>query len=312
MTGQKTRNDIKEKTIHICVQDDPYRRLAAAIVEQATQDYQEAITRIGGADADRTRAGDVYAGGREVTKDDGTVVIKYVETGIYSITETATLPGYVLDDTPSYFTVDEDGYVFMSDEKGNPLDGQTKSDRVETMRKDQYTRWDFSKVDMNGEELKGAKMQILDSEGNVATYQDDKWKEQKAEWTSDGTPHRISRLPHGNYTLHEEQSIEGYTLATDIPFEVTNTGVLCKVVIRAASLDDGKFDASGFDLVPVYRSLPVGYVNSFSHVTCPPSYLCSRGRGAAPRPPSACPEPANRDGRCFPQGRVLHSKCRKR
>ncbi|MCI7092990.1 MAG: hypothetical protein SPG98_06475 [Porcincola intestinalis] len=43
MTGQKTRNDIKEKTIHICVQDDPYRRLAAAIVEQATQDYQEAM-----------------------------------------------------------------------------------------------------------------------------------------------------------------------------------------------------------------------------------------------------------------------------
>ena len=43
MTGQKTRNDIKEKTIHICVQDYPYRRLAAAIVEQATQDYQEAM-----------------------------------------------------------------------------------------------------------------------------------------------------------------------------------------------------------------------------------------------------------------------------
>ena len=43
MTGQKTRNDIKEKTIHICRQDDPYRRLAAAIVEQATQDYQEAM-----------------------------------------------------------------------------------------------------------------------------------------------------------------------------------------------------------------------------------------------------------------------------
>lgn len=43
MTGQKTRNDIKEKTIHICVQDDPYRRLAAAIVEQAAQDYQEAM-----------------------------------------------------------------------------------------------------------------------------------------------------------------------------------------------------------------------------------------------------------------------------
>ena len=203
------------------------------------------ITRIGGADADRARAGEVYAGGREVTKDDGTVVVKYVETGIYSITETATLPGYVLDDTPSYFTVDEDGYVFMSDEKGNSLDGQTKSDRVETMRKDQYTRWDFSKVDMNGEELKGAKMQVLDADGNVATYQDDQWKEQKAEWTSDGTPHRISRLPLGNYTLHEEQSIEGYTLATDIPFEVKGTGVLCKVVMTNKKLIVKKLDVLG-------------------------------------------------------------------
>ncbi len=203
------------------------------------------ITRIGGADTDRTRAGEVYAGGREVTKDDGTVVVKYVETGIYSITETATLPGYVLDETPSYFTVDEDGYVFMSDEKGNPLDGQTKSDKAETMRKDQYTRWDFSKVDMNGEELKGAKMQVLNAEGNVATYQDDKWQEQKAEWTSDGTPHRISMLPIGNYTLHEEQSIEGYTLATDIPFEVTNTGVLCKVVMTNKKLIVKKLDVLG-------------------------------------------------------------------
>ena len=203
------------------------------------------ITRIGGADADRTRAGEVYAGGREVTKDDGTIVVKYVETGIYSITETATLPGYVLDDTPSYFTVDEDGYVFMSDEKGNPLDGQTRSDRAETMRKDQYTRWDFSKVDMNGEELKGAKMQVLDAEGNVATYQDDKWQEQKAEWTSDRTPHRISRLSLGNYTLHEEQSIEGYTLATDIPFEVTNTGVLCRVVMTNKKLIVKKLDVLG-------------------------------------------------------------------
>ena len=43
MTGQKTRNEIKEKTIHICMQDDPYRRLAAAIVEQAALDYQEAM-----------------------------------------------------------------------------------------------------------------------------------------------------------------------------------------------------------------------------------------------------------------------------
>ena len=203
------------------------------------------ITRIGGADADRARAGEVYAGGREVTKDDGTVVVKYVETGIYSITETATLPGYVLDDTPSYFTVDEDGYVFMSDEKGNPLDGQTKSDKAETMRKDQYTRWDFSKVDMNGEELKGAVMQIKDASGNLASYVDEDGNGALASWVSDGTPHRINRLPLGNYTLHEEQSIEGYTVATDITFEVTNTGVLCKVVMTNKKLIVKKLDVLG-------------------------------------------------------------------
>ncbi len=203
------------------------------------------ITRIGGADADRARAGEVYSGGREETKDDGTVVVKYVETGIYSITETATLPGYVLDDTPSYFTVDEDGYVFMSDEKGNPLDGQTKSDKTETMRKDQYTRWDFSKVDMNGEELKGAVMQIKDASGNLASYMDEDGNGALASWVSDGTPHRINRLPLGNYTLHEEQSIEGYTLATDIPFEVTNTGVLCKVTMTNKKLIVKKLDVLG-------------------------------------------------------------------
>ena len=43
MTRRKTGNDIREKTIHVCVQDDPFRRLAAAIVEQAAQDYQEAM-----------------------------------------------------------------------------------------------------------------------------------------------------------------------------------------------------------------------------------------------------------------------------
>ena len=42
-TGRKAGLDMQGKMIHVSEQDDPYRRLAAAIVEQAAQDYQEAM-----------------------------------------------------------------------------------------------------------------------------------------------------------------------------------------------------------------------------------------------------------------------------
>ena len=37
-TGRKAGLDMQGKMIHVSEQDDPYRRLAAAIVEQAAQD----------------------------------------------------------------------------------------------------------------------------------------------------------------------------------------------------------------------------------------------------------------------------------
>ena len=204
-----------------------------------------AITRIGGEEPDRNRAGEVFSGGSLVTDEGGNILLKYIESGIYAVQETATIPGYVLDDRVSYFTVDGDGYIFLSDEKGKILDGQEKSDTAEITRKNQYTRWDFSKVDMNGQELKGAVMQVLDGAGNIASYVDDDGKGAMAAWVSDGRPHRICRLPLGNYILHEQQSIKGYTLATDIPFEVTNTGVLCKVKMTNKKLIVKKLDVLG-------------------------------------------------------------------
>lgn len=203
------------------------------------------FTRIGGGEPDRSRAGEVFSGGSIVTDEGGNILIKYIESGIYSVQETATIPGYVLDDTVTYFTVDDDGYIFLSDAKGTMLDGQEKGDTAEIRRKDQYTRWDFSKVDMTGQELKGAVMQIFDAEGNIASYMDDNGKGILATWVSDGTPHRICRLPVGNYVLHEKQSIKGYTLATDIPFEVTNTGVLCRAVMTNKKLIVNKLDVLG-------------------------------------------------------------------
>ncbi len=65
-----------------------------------------------------------------------------------------------------------------------------------------------TKVDENGNPLKGAVLQILDSNGNVID-----------EWTSDGEEH-TSLLPEGDYTLHEKEAPEGYKLALDKTFTV--------------------------------------------------------------------------------------------
>lgn len=65
-----------------------------------------------------------------------------------------------------------------------------------------------TKVDENGNPLKGAVLQILDSNGNVVD-----------EWTSNGEEH-TSLLPEGDYTLHEKEAPEGYILGENKAFTV--------------------------------------------------------------------------------------------
>ena len=70
---------------------------------------------------------------------------------------------------------------------------------------------DMSKVDIGGNEIEGAKMQVLDYEGNIID-----------EWVSGKEPHKIKNLEEGkSYILHEEVSVGYYVKATDVEFEVT-------------------------------------------------------------------------------------------
>ena len=70
---------------------------------------------------------------------------------------------------------------------------------------------DMSKVDIGGNEIEGAKMQVLDHEGNIID-----------EWVSGKEPHKIKNLEEGkSYILHEEVSVGYYVKATDVEFEVT-------------------------------------------------------------------------------------------
>ena len=71
---------------------------------------------------------------------------------------------------------------------------------------------DMSKVDLAGEEIVGAKIQVLDKENNTIVD----------EWVSEKIPHRINNLIEGKkYILHEELAVGTFVKASDIEFEVS-------------------------------------------------------------------------------------------
>lgn len=81
------------------------------------------------------------------------------------------------------------------------------------------------KLDENGNNLKGATLQIIDSNGIILD-----------EWISDGNEH-ISMIPEGKYILHEKLAPNGYKLANDKEFEIK---VTADDINAGVVHDDGK------------------------------------------------------------------------
>lgn len=128
------------------------------------------------------------------TDSNGRITIDGVKDGTWHYQETATKDGYVLDNAVKDFTV--------SDGKVN---GQ--SNLTITVEND-YTKLDLAKVDSGtGENISGAKLSLLDSNGRLVES-----------WTSGSTPHRIEKLKPGQYTLREDQAPDYYKLADPITF----------------------------------------------------------------------------------------------
>jgi uncharacterized surface anchored protein len=129
-------------------------------------------------------------------------VIKNLEVGkIYTMTETQPADGYVTAESIS-FTVADTAEV----------------QKVEM--KDDVTKVEISKTDIAGNELPGAKLTILDKDGNVVES-----------WTSGKEAHYIEMLPIGEYTLREESAPDGYLVAEDVKFTVKDTAEIQKVVM---------------------------------------------------------------------------------
>ena len=130
-------------------------------------------------------------------------IIKELVVGqTYTMTEVLPAPGYVTAESIQ-FTVEDTAEV----------------QKVEM--KDDVTKVEISKTDIAGNELPGAKLTILDENGEVMES-----------WTSSEEPHYIEMLPIGRYILHEESAPEGYLVAEDIEFEVKDTGEIQKVVMK--------------------------------------------------------------------------------
>lgn len=103
-------------------------------------------------------------------------------------------------------TIAPDGYA-KSTEIEFKVDNTNKIQKVAMI--DKVVK--MSKVDIGGEEIEGATIQVKDEKGNIVD-----------EWTSTKESHKIKNLEEGKkYTLHEEAVADGYVKATDVEFEVS-------------------------------------------------------------------------------------------
>ena len=147
---------------------------------------------------------------KAVTGADGTVTfISDLPLGQYYVKEMEAPAGYVKSDEcfdvdASYQGDDVEVIEFEAEFENYP------------------TKLEISKTDITGEhELKGAKLSIIDANGNVVYS-----------WESDGTVHVIDRIPVGKYILREEIAPYGYRIANDVEFEVTETKEIQKVSMK--------------------------------------------------------------------------------
>lgn len=80
---------------------------------------------------------------------------------------------------------------------------------------------EISKEDISGKEIEGAKLQVLDVDGNVID-----------EWISGKEDHKVTGLEENKtYKLHEELAVGNYVKASDIEFKVTTDKDTQKIVM---------------------------------------------------------------------------------
>ncbi|MBQ0001054.1 MAG: LPXTG cell wall anchor domain-containing protein, partial [Clostridiales bacterium] len=177
-----------------------------------------------------TGAGEELPGAHiEIIDSEGTIVEEWIsgtephpivglKTGEeYTLRETVAPEGYTIA-TDTTFTINPDGTVESS--------GSVTQDGI-LLVEDDKTSIQVSKRETGaGEELPGAHIEIIDSEGTVVE-----------EWISGTEPHPIKGLKtEEEYILRETVAPEGYSIATDTTFTINPDGT---VVSSGSVTEDG-------------------------------------------------------------------------
>lgn len=168
-----------------------------------------------------------YTKGQEINKynltKDGKLTISELPMGTYEIEETKTLDGLVLNRNKYEVKFTQKDLVTkVYDEK---LDISNDTTLVE-----------FSKTDVTGDkELAGAKLSVIDTDGNLVD-----------EWTSTEKTHKIEGLTIGKeYTLKEEIAPEGYVISNEVKFTIKDTNEIQKVNMKDKIVSMSKIDIGG-------------------------------------------------------------------
>ena len=172
----------------------------------------------------------IYEKGKEVKRfnldKDGNYTLSNLPLGKYQLQETKTLDGLVLNETIYDVVFTQKDLITKVYEEKKEISNDT-------------TVFEFSKTDITGDkELEGAKLQVIDKEGNIID-----------EWTSGNKTHKIEGLKVGEtYILREQIAPEDYVKASDIEFKVENTNKVQKVTMIDKIVDMSKVDIGGNEI----------------------------------------------------------------
>ncbi len=160
----------------------------------------------------------------EWTSDGENHIITNIPAGGYTLKEVAAPDGYIIA-TDISFTIDEYGNVTVDSVEAT---AETEDGIPCVTMIDNTTIVKISKQDMTtGTELAGAKLQVIDKDGNIVE-----------EWISTNEPHYIEAKLIANeiYTLREITAPDGYNTAEDIEFTVNADGSVTEVVMKDSKI----------------------------------------------------------------------------
>ena len=163
----------------------------------------------------------------------GQLCLSGLSFGMYRFVEKQTPGGFILNESPVYFSVDQAGQVEETNGSYRVVSGKVPEVTVVNQR----TSVTVNKVDSKGNAVAGARLVLKDSSGKVIL---DENGVARYAFTTTENPTVLKQLPPGEYYLCEVESPEGYTVAQDVKLTVSDA----KDAVNTVTMVDEKEKAA--------------------------------------------------------------------